>query len=459
MMARAGLLLPADEGSRLYLYDDIFLELGDSQNLVANLSTFSGHIMGLKPIIEQASKRALVLLDEIAAGTEPQAGAALAQAILEDLAQSGATTVVTTHFDSLKGMALGDQRFRNASMEYAADTLRPTYKLILDVPGQSFGIEMAQQIGLKDSIINRAQSLRGNQAARIDETLNVLAKLRRDLERRNDELQARVVELEASKSHWQREKDELGTARKALAAQITARYEEDLSAMRLEYEDIVDSLKKQLKLLERSTSSDQSDVKAQIQELRQKADRQLTAMNASVQNLKPKEVPAGRKVSISELKLGLQVIVSSLAKPGVIQRIGGQSDIEVRVGVMNVRVEIDDLIHADVAAKPKPSSRQASSAAPIRSQASVPYTPKTATNSIDLRGLEADVAGEAVLRFLDQCFRRGESQIVIIHGHGSNRVKHEVRQVLADCRDYELSFRPGEEGEGGDGVTIVLLHR
>ncbi|RZA10139.1 MAG: endonuclease MutS2, partial [Proteobacteria bacterium] len=148
LMVKARLLLPLDEKSEVFLFENIFVEIGDAQNLSANLSTFSGHLMGLKPVLQEAGPDDLILLDELAVGTEPHTGSAIGQAVLEELANRKATAIVTTHFDNLKSLAINDKRFRNGSMEFSTKNLQPTYRLVLDIPGQSYGIEVAEQIGL-----------------------------------------------------------------------------------------------------------------------------------------------------------------------------------------------------------------------------------------------------------------------------------------------------------------------
>lgn len=448
IMAKAGLLIPASEESSVFLFEDIFLELGDAQNLGANLSTFSGHMMGLKPIIEKATRQDLVLLDEIAAGTEPLAGAAIAQAILEDMVAKQSITVVTTHYDALKSLALQRQDFRNASMEYA--DLRPTYHVMLDIPGQSYGIEMASQLGIKAAIVERAKTLRGNQANRLDDTLAELGQLRRDLTLKNQELVAKAMELESSRLHWEQEKHALEETRKNVSSQLRQQYEEELTALRQEFDETLQSLKSRMKNL------DDDDHKKEVLELRQKADQKIKQMNASVQKHAPTEAPRGEALELSDLQLGAVVMVQGLGQKGTIQRIGGQNDIEVRVGALSLRVELKDLAKALEKNIVKKPSVVASRKPPI-SPRDVPFTPKTSSNSLDLRGHDLDSAIDLTMRFIDQCFRRGEMQLVIIHGHGSNKLKMGIRQALQDCRDYDLGFRPGEDTEGGDGVTIVLV--
>lgn len=465
LMAKAGLLISASPDSEIFLFNDIFLELGDAQNLSANLSTFSGHLMGIKPIIENAGEQDLVLLDEIAAGTEPQAGAALAQAILEHLVEHRCVTVATTHFDSLKGLAIADDRYRNGSMEYSLKNLKPTYRLILDVPGQSYGIELAEHIGLPMALIERAKDLRGSGANRLDEIINDLNAARTQLSEESNRIRQKTFELETAKEHWQREKASLEEARRDAAKKMADRYEDSLSDLKEQYNDVIEEMRKHLKSLESKDAATDKEREA-FNDLRQAAKAKLDAINTSIKDVSshaasPKD-DSLTPLAFADLRENLKVFVHSLQQEGTVARVPSspQQPIDIRLGLLNVRIPLSDLR----AAPTKGAAKQERKIHPIKDsvvarQEEIPFTPQTSTNSVDLRGKDALDAVEHMWRFVDQAVRTGEPRVVIIHGHGFNKLKPAIREALAHNPPYQVRFRPGDEKEGGDGVTIVSLDR
>ena len=234
LMAKAGLQVPAEPESELYPFDRIFIEMGDAQSLSASLSTFSGHIQGLLPVVAGGRQGDLVLLDELAVGTEPQMGAAIAQAIVEELAERRCKTLVTTHYDSLKGLAVSQKGCRNASMEYSLASFCPTYRLILDVPGQSYGIELASQIGMPAALVQRAADLRGASISALEDAVSRLMQARDKARSAEEEALRAKKEAEASKARWDHEVMLLDRNRKKAVEGMKLRLAKDLSAFHAE---------------------------------------------------------------------------------------------------------------------------------------------------------------------------------------------------------------------------------
>ena len=232
LMAKAGLLIPADSSSVIYLPEKIYLEMGDSQSLEANLSTFSGHVLGLKPILEEAGENDLVLLDELAVGTDPQTGAAIGQAVLEAVADRRAKGVVTTHFDSLKGLAMKDKRFRNGSMEFSTKTLLPTYKLILDIPGQSYGLEVAEQIGLPESVLARAKNLRGSSSSSMDRIIEDMLSAKEEAQKEKRNYERLKLESESQKHRWEADREALLAAKSKASEKIKSVYQDQIDKLK-----------------------------------------------------------------------------------------------------------------------------------------------------------------------------------------------------------------------------------
>ncbi len=343
LMARAGLLIPAEPKSKMYLFDSIHLEMGDSQSISTNLSTFSGHLLGLKPVIESATSRDLILLDELATGTEPQTGSAIARAVLEHLADNQITTIATTHYDNLKTLALSDHRYRNASMEYAEATYTPTYRLILDVPGQSYGLELATQMGLPANLVARARTLRGMGHSAMDDAVSALQAARIQSETLKRQLDKELLEAEAAKARWQNECKLLEDQRAKASRSVAAKLENEVDSLRSEFEDKAKELRTAVKEV-RAGATDpklayekKRDMESALRDIETSVSRMATA---GIQV----ELP-GVALTPQDLREGLNVFVLPLKREGIIAKIGATpSDaIEVQVGIVKVRVGILDL--------------------------------------------------------------------------------------------------------------------
>ena len=460
LMARAGLLIPAEPQSKMYIFDTIHLEMGDAQNITANLSTFSGHLLGLKPIIEKATPKDLVLLDELATGTEPQTGAAIARAVLEHLAENQVTTIATTHFDGLKGLAVGDHRYRNASMEYEEATYRPTYRLILDVPGQSYGLELATQMGLASHIIERARALRGDSHAALDEAISALQSARIESEKLRKQLDKELIDAQAAKARWEEECRLLEQQRAKATRSVAAKLEGEVDTLRSAFEDQARELRDVVKEF-RTGNVDANSA----YEKKREAEAKLREIESSVSRMATTGTQAdlpGTPIVAEDLREGMPVYVLPLKREGIIAKVGASANdpIEVQVGIIKVRVGILDLRKTRGADKPLvPVTKQKRPAVAIpAAKPEVPdFVPQTPRNTLDVRGADADTAVEKSLNFIDKSMLAGESFIVIIHGHGSDRLKSSIRTMLKHNCPYNITFRGGESGEGGDGVTVIAI--
>ena len=345
LMARAGLLLPAHESSRIYLFPQIWLEMGDAQNLSANLSTFSGHLLCLKPILEQARSQDLILLDELAVGTDPQTASAIGTAVLEDLAGRAATCLVTTHFDALKGLAINDKRFRNGSMEFSVATLKPTYKLILDVPGQSYGIEVAEQMGLPGRILARAKELRGRQVSALDQAVTQLMEARDQTRALKETLEKETLAAQAEKARWEHEVEFVRESRRKASQALSEKYEVRMAELRREFDDLAKQMRQAVKDAPHGASDGAREAMLQS---RRAAENKLRDMDGIVHEIKTSyeigdKLP-GQVALREQLNVGTPVFVLPLKKAGRILKLGlGDESIEVEVGIIKLRVLLHDL--------------------------------------------------------------------------------------------------------------------
>lgn len=466
LMAKARLLLPVEDTSEIFLFHNIFVEIGDAQNLSANLSTFSGHLMGLKPVLMEARPTDLVLLDELAVGTEPHTGSAIGQAVLEELANRKATAIVTTHFDNLKSLAINDKRFRNGSMEFSTKNLQPTYRLVLDIPGQSYGIEVAEQIGLPPHVIERAKDLRGRSSSNMEAILDSWMALRDEASAEKTRYAQLKLDMEAQKHRWEQERAALASSKQDTSAKIKARYQDQLDTLKSEYESMVGELRDLLKE-QKKAPSDPDKLKEIIRDNQNRLDAKNRSAQGSLMDVEREfysvdKLP-GQPATVADLKEGARVYIVSMAKEAVVSKVSGEPNpsIEVKAGLLKIKPQLADLRILGEQ-KPEPTRDQtirerSRTFAPQPNKSEVAFTLPTLTNSLDLRGMDADSALDRTWGFIDKAVLRGESAVILIHGHGTDTLKKSLRRALAKDAPYALDFRPGESEEGGDGVTVVQL--
>ena len=447
LMVKHGLHIPAGPDSSMAVFDGIFADIGDDQNLSRSLSTFSGQIVVLGEMLENASGKSLVLIDEIVVGTNPRQGAALARAILESMADTGALMAVTTHYSELKNLASADPRFENASVSFDPDSFAPTYRLLTGLPGSSHAVEIAGRYGLSRAVLARARSL-------IDESELAADGLIEKVQRLEEDLRVERMLIADLRSELESEKDYLaGKVRKlqALEAELKA-------ARGVEFLEELGRMKKEIS--ERARELRGADMRA-LGEMR----REIDDMESSVRD----GVKAAGKARLSDshrpfdpgmCRPGDTVMVIPLGKRCVIESIDtAQGTAQVLLGnSLRSRYPFGDLLVPRDSAKKKKRDVESPAAPAPESNSFVPLTIQTSYNTIDLRGRRVDEALDAMRSGLDAMVRGGVGCAVIIHGHGTGAVKQAVRSELMHS-SYVTEFRPGEQGEGGDGVTIAVLRR
>ncbi|NRA69052.1 MAG: Smr/MutS family protein [Pseudobacteriovorax sp.] len=455
IMAKAGLLIPANQSSALFLPDNVFLELGDSQSLEGNLSTFSGHVLGLKPILEESGPNDLVLLDELAVGTEPQTGSAIGQAVLEEIGKRKSIGIVTTHFDNLKSLALKNPAFRNGSMEFSMEKLLPTYKLILDIPGQSRGIEVAEQMGLSKSVVDRAKELRGKTTGEMDQIIDDMFLAKQKAEEEAKQYQQLRLEMEAQKARWQQDRNELQASKARISEKVKNKYEDQIEKLKIEFNNSLGELKA---IIKRANLPTNDEIRSAANEAKKAALENLQNLDSGLQKLgdqfKVEVSLPGEEAKVEDLKVGSKVYVISLQKEASITKIQKNPlQIEVAMGLIKVKPSLQDLRTIKAGKKQEKKKIQNK---PKESK-KVGFVVPSPTNSLDLRGSDMTRAVEKTWDFIDKAVLRGETSLIVIHGHGTDTLKKSIRTALAKESPYELDFRPGEKEEGGDGVTVVQL--
>lgn len=432
-MAQSGLHIPVQNGSEISLFHNIFADIGDEQSIEQSLSTFSGHITNIIRILKQANRHSLILLDELGAGTDPQEGAALARAILSHLLARGITTIVTTHHPELKAYAHATPGVLNASVEFDLETLQPTYRLTIGLPGRSNAVAIAQRLGLPDAIIKQARAEINPLDLKADDLLDEIYR-QRDLARKARQ-QAEQARKEVEQMHAELSQRLENLEQERL--EILERTQEQARAL-------LDELEKELAALRRRTKSKKIP-HTEIQPIEEKV-AQLAKQVEAQKDEMPIEIP--QPSHLGELQKGSRVRVRSLGAEGIVTAIS-EDDIEVQAGVLRVRTSATDLVHLALPEK-KPKTDTTRFAPPKVTSASPGI-------ELDLRGKRADEAQELVEQYLEKAYLAGLPWVRIIHGKGTGKLRQVVRQALTN-HPHVQSFEAGKEGEGGDGVTVAKLH-
>lgn len=445
LMLRAGLPVPADPGSRVALFDAVLTDVGDDQSLVKNLSSFSAHIKNLGEILDRTAGTTLVLLDEIASGTDPKEGEALATAVLDALVRRGGSVAATTHYEGLKVLALSDTRFTNASVGFDFERMIPTFRLHLGIPGASSALTVARRFGIPDAIVERAKSLLSTESHRMSETVSRLERELAALDRERAKLDADRRELDEERSRL---------------ADLEARLQkrEEARVVR-EGENLVREVKRARDELEiarmrmRSARTDAGDLSEASRAIDRAAhtiaiggplDAGASASATKVAAAPPRAFHVGMKVHVPRLRADAEVI-----------EVMAEGQLRLQAGPLKL------LARQDEVRPPSKEGGQAKSkaAAPrmVFDAAADPETPiQTSDNTIDLRGLRAHEALAIAEQFLDRCIGAGKRVAFLVHGHGTGALRIALRDSLRTS-PYVARSRPGEHGEGGDGVTIVWL--
>jgi DNA mismatch repair protein MutS2 len=424
LMLRAGLPIPAGEGSRMPLYHTVHSTVGDAQDLSQGLSTFSAHVARLRDITLAVAKNSLVLIDEIAADTDPREGAAIAIAVLEELLGKGAVVLVTTHLEELKALAHLDPRFLNARVGFDSKRMAPTYKLQLGAAGASSAIEVAARMGLPAHICERARDLSLNAGGALAKALTAAEEERRRLQDELERAKVAAEESERLRKELEEQKVQFERERKARLM----RFNEEVAAASEQAAAEVQELLKVLRA--QSNEKAASEARAQLLQRMEEANQRAKAARAELFQV---EAPAP-----ADLRVGAWVRHSGLNKDVEILELHGDQAL-VAAGIMKMRVPVTEL------------SQQLQ-----RAKAAAPEAVPATNYRCDVRGMRAEDALGELESFLDRGMRSGEEAAIIIHGHGTGALRQAIRDYLA-ASPYIRMFRPGENHEGGDGVTVVAL--
>lgn len=441
VMAQCGLHIPADDGSGVPVYRHVLADIGDEQSIEQNLSTFSAHMTNIVHILNECDSNSLLLFDELGAGTDPTEGAALAIAVIEHARKMGAMVAATTHYAELKVYATNESGIQNASCEFDVETLSPTYRLLVGVPGKSNAFAISERLGLSKDIIDDAKARIGVQNASFEATIEKLEQTRALLERDRAEAAKKLREAEDN-------------AKKAafLRAELSVRLEKADEKARREAERIIAEARETAE----STFAELDDMRRRINEdeqaqevnsARSELRRRLKESQGRLKAREP-EKPKEEKKSARDVRPGDTVEIKSMGVKAEVIDINPDGTLNLRAGIMNVKLKPDEvyLIEGHAAKQKKQSVTLAGSSAP---RAAV-------SHEIDLRGMESIEAVNAAEQYIDSAVMGKLKTVTIIHGKGTGALRAAVQQMLKRNKAVK-SFRLGRFGEGESGVTIVEL--
>ena len=435
LMAQSGMQIPAQSGSILSIFDDVFADIGDEQSIEQSLSTFSGHVTNIVDILKKADSHSLVLLDELGAGTDPQEGSALARSVMTHLLDRSITSLIATHYPELKAYAHTTEGVLNASVEFNLETLQPTYHLTIGLPGRSNALAIAERLGLPQNIIQFARSEINPTDLRAEDLLDEIHR-QRDLAR-----EAREA-ADAGQREAERMRNDLADRLEQIEDERLALLEET----RQKAEGELDRLREELEALRRKLAQARQPLEAvdEVEVVVEALEEEVAEPIVRKEPEKPVRQPKG------PLRLGEKVHLRSIGQDAVVTAIS-EEEIEAQVGRLRIRARRSDVIR-----KGETEEGSESPPSPTRSGIKVSTTHESPGVELDIRGYRVDEGLDALDRYIEKAYLAGLPFVRIIHGKGTGRLRDSVRQTLGSS-PHVARFESGGQSEGGDGVTVAHL--
>lgn len=437
LMAKSGMFLPCT-CAKVYPFRNVFADIGDSQSILQSLSTFSSHMTNIIEILKQSSDESFVLLDEICAGTDPVEGAVLAQGILEKLAQKDVTSVITTHYGELKALEYSNNFFKNASVEFNTETLQPTYKLLIGIPGLSNAISIASNLGLDKDIVDKAKNTLVTQK---DPTVAVVEKLQethQELSKNLEEAQELKESSLEIKKEYEENLNQVKKDKKKTLKNIKNKFDVEMMEARAEIKEILDELRRE-----------------KSEKIARRAYSRLAKLEDGFRGEIDKVSDKQKYLEIDwdKVVVGDVVMIKTLnQKVKIVSLPDKNKRLFVDMGAMKMKVKKDELAVLDENYK-EPIKQKI----PGTSFKSFELKRYEISQTLDLRGYRVEEALDEVENYLDKASLANLTPVYIIHGHGTGALKQAVRDFLKTS-PYVAKFRPGEDAEGGDGVAVVDIN-
>ncbi len=439
LMAQAGMHVPADDGTVLSVFDGVYADIGDEQSIEQSLSTFSAHMKNIVHILENMTPDSLVLFDELGAGTDPTEGAALANAILEYVRKMGAKTAATTHYSELKLYALSSERVENASCEFDVETLSPTYRLLIGVPGKSNAFAISKKLGLSDFIIGNAQELLTHENIKFEDVLSSIEANRISTENARLEQEKLKNEVAELKDELSREREKLNSQREKIISRANEKAAELIEKAKAETEYVLEKVRAAQK------ERDEKEAIRAMEEVRKELNIKIKKTKKSSM---PKK-PVHTKTNINDIKPGTSVLMVDLNDKGTVLSIDKKSGTAIiQMGIMKTTSKLSNLVILEDETKKNlmrfvPSKHSGSEIKAVKTE-------------IDLRGMQLEEALMETDMFLDRSIMAGTPSVTIIHGKGTGVLRSGIHNMLRK-HPHVKSYRNGKYGEGENGVTVVEL--
>ena len=439
LMAQCGLHIPAKSDSTVRVFRRVLSDIGDEQSIAQSLSTFSSHMTNIVGILKEADGQTLILFDELGAGTDPVEGAALAAAVIESARELGALVAATTHYAELKVYAMTTPGVENASCEFNVDTLAPTYRLVMGIPGKSNAFAISRRLGLSEEIIDRAAARLDAENVRFEDVLTKLDQQRQEMEKDRAEARRLKLEMEQSAGKAREYRKRLEEER----SKVVEKAQSEARAIIQEARDASDLALSELKELKKRQDLDWQQVndgRAEARRLLNEAERSIGGA-AQEPEAPPPTRPARAGDTVELVSMGTRASVLSVNKDGTLQ---------LQAGILKITAKQDEVRVVEGETQSQKEARR------IVQRAQHTLRAAAAPSEIDLRGMMTDEAIAVLDRFLDTAMMGKLESVTIIHGKGTGAVRKAVREHLKRSR-YIKSFRPGRYGEGEDGVTVAEL--
>lgn len=439
LMGQSGFFIPANEGSQITIFDNVFADIGDEQSLEQNLSTFSGHMENVKRILEQITERSLVLLDELGAGTDPKEGAALAMAILNQIQQVGSEVVITTHYPELKVYGFERPQTINASMEFDVDTFQPTYRLMLGVPGQSNGIAIAQRLGLASTVINDAQSLVKDDSQELNAMIGELVEQRKQARENQERLAKLVAENQQKATDLEQKLNRFNEQRDDLYEKARMQANHQVADAKRKADRIIHHLRQME--VQRGTQIKENELID--------AQGQLNALHRDPRLKRNKVLQRAKQKH--NLKIGDAVKVKSYGQVGTLIAKRGKHQWEVQLGILKMAIDERDLEKVSSKVLAQAEKEQVVKPKRVRTV----QTRRTSAR-LDLRGQRYEPAMANLSSFIDHALLNNLPSVTIIHGKGTGAIRKGTQEYLRSNPRVK-SFEYASPSNGGDGATIVYF--
>ena len=440
LMAQTGLAIPASYGSEIAVFDEVFADIGDEQSIEQSLSTFSSHMVNIVNILNKANDKSLVLFDELGAGTDPAEGAALAVSILEYVKMCGAKTAATTHYSEIKLYALTTDRVENAACEFDVNSLRPTYKLLIGIPGKSNAFAIASRLGVSDYIINKAKEHLTAENIHFEDLVSELEADRSEAEKAKEEARRILSENEDEKEKLRLDKERIDRQKDELLREARREAKAIVKNAQRKTDELI---KEAMKALE---DEDKSKAKKAAEEAKRKLSEDASALDDKLSG--DVLMPRNNKIP-KKLRLGQEVEVLTLGQRASVMTLpDAKGNLIVQAGILKVTTNISALREVD---NPRVQEKKR----PSPGKTAVMKT-ESAVTELDLRGQMADEAILNLEKFIDDAVLAKLETVRVIHGKGTGVLKNAVRSFCKRSKEVK-SARPGIYGEGEDGVTVITL--